>query len=72
MPLGDMLPIAPGNRVSCTGEPFRVNVSPLLRGRVLDALGEPLDDRSEIPASEKHPVHAIAPHPLRRKDIEEP
>jgi flagellum-specific ATP synthase len=72
MPLGEMLPIAPGNRVSCSGEPFRVSVSPMLKGRVLDALGQPLDDRIDIAATERQAVHAIAPHPLRRKDIEDP
>jgi flagellum-specific ATP synthase len=70
MPLGEMLPLAPGCRVRCTGQPLRVPVGNALVGRVLDALGNPLDDRFELGRLPTYRVQSRAPHPLKRKDVE--
>jgi flagellum-specific ATP synthase len=69
MPLGEMGSLSSGARVINTGQPFRVNVGHELRGRVLDGLGNPLDDRFEISRDLAYHVHSHAPHPLRRREI---
>lgn len=69
MPLGEMGSLSSGARVINTGQPFRVNVGHELRGRVLDGLGNPLDDRFEISRDLAFQVHSHAPHPLRRREI---
>lgn len=72
MPLGEMGNLSPGARVFNTGHSFRVNVGPELMGRVLDGLGNPIDDRFEISQDMAFHVHAHAPHPLKRKEIVDP
>jgi flagellum-specific ATP synthase len=72
MPLGDMGNLSPGARVVNTGHSFQVNVGPELMGRVLDGLGNPIDDRFPISQDLAFHVHAHAPHPLKRKEITEP
>jgi flagellum-specific ATP synthase len=72
MPLEEMFNLSPGCKVFNTGEPFKVCVGPELLGRVLDGLGNPIDSRFEISDTLKYPTHAQAPHPLDRKDIEDP
>ena len=72
MPLGDMGNLSPGARVRNTGQSFRISVGPELMGRVLDGLGQPLDDRFEMPRRNPVAVQSHAPHPLRRKEITEP
>lgn len=69
MPLGEMGNLSPGARVFNTGQSFQVNVGPELLGRVLDGLGNPIDDRFPISDDMKFHVHAHAPHPLKRKEI---
>lgn len=69
MPLGEMGNLSPGARVFNTGHSFRVNVGPELMGRVLDGLGNPIDDRFPVSEEMQFHVHAHAPHPLKRKEI---
>jgi flagellum-specific ATP synthase len=72
MPLGELHDLAPGCRVINTGAPFQVPVAPALLGRVLNALGEPIDDLYPIESDLRFHTHAHAPHPLGRKEIDEP
>jgi len=72
MPLGELGNLSPGARVINTGHSFRMNVGPELMGRVLDGLGNPLDERFPISKDLAFHVHAHAPHPLKRKEITEP
>ncbi len=71
MPLGEMGNLSPGARVFNTGHSFKVNVGPELLGRVLDGLGNPIDDRFPVSNNLQFHVHAHAPHPLKRKEITE-
>lgn len=71
MPLGEMGNLSPGARVFNTGHSFQVNVGPELLGRVLDGLGNPIDDRFPISKDMPFHVHAHAPHPLKRREITE-
>jgi len=71
-PLGRAEHVEPGARVTALGHPLRVGVGPQLLGRVVDALGRPLDDRGPIAAEERRPVLAEAPSPLKRSKVTEP
>lgn len=72
MPLGDLREIGPGCDVISLDRPLGVPVGNSLLGRVLDGLGEPLDDKGPIVATNFYPLFAEPPHPLRRKMIEKP
>ena len=69
MPLGELGNLSPGARVINTGKPFTVGVSEALLGRVLDGLGNPIDDRFDLSHSDAVSAMATPPHPLRRKEI---
>jgi len=49
-----------------------IAVSPALRGRVLDGLGQPIDQKGPIPVKELRPLQNSSPDPLRRKMIDQP
>ena len=72
MPLGEMTGVAPGAKVSATGEPIRVPVSPQLLGRVVDGLGRPMDGLGDIETDTYYSITNQPPHPLRRQRISEP
>ncbi len=71
MPLGEMAGIGPGSRVEATGQMLRVNVDDALLGRVLDGLGNPIDDKGNIDTKNSYPVENTPPNPLTRKKIQE-
>jgi flagellum-specific ATP synthase len=60
-----------GNRVIATGNRLEVPVSKKLLGRVLDALGNPVDGKGEIESSVMYPAIASPPDPLKRRRITE-
>ncbi len=67
---GDTSGIKPGSRVCESGRGAAVVCSPQLKGRVVSALGEPLDG-GEPPGGIPYPLYAHAPQPLRRRRITE-
>ncbi|MCZ6635105.1 MAG: flagellar protein export ATPase FliI [bacterium] len=72
MPLGEMTGIAPESRVTAADEPFTVRVGEDLLGRVLNGLGEPIDNKGPLWNSQKRPVANTPPNPLARQRIKEP
>jgi len=72
MPLGDMHGIHPGSEVLAMGEPLRVPVGPALMGRVINGLGEPLDDLGPLVTEHAASLQLAPPHPLKRQRIHEP
>ena len=68
-PLGTLEGIGPGATVTPTGTRLSVTVGPGLTGRVLDALGDPLDDGPPI-IGERVPIIASSPNPLSRRRID--
>ncbi|MDR1438535.1 MAG: flagellar protein export ATPase FliI [Clostridiales bacterium] len=72
MPLGDMSGVGPGNKVVATGANLSVAVAEGLTGRVLDGLGNPIDDGGPVTPEFMYSVDYQAPHPLTRKRISEP
>ncbi|MDA8146734.1 MAG: FliI/YscN family ATPase [Thermaerobacter sp.] len=72
MPLGEMEGIGPGSEVVASGTGFRVGVGPALAGRVLDALGRPIDDRGPLAVEELRSAQGLPPAPLKRQRITSP
>lgn len=72
MPLGDMQGISPGATVIASGNSHEVQVGDSLLGRVLDGLGQPIDDKEGLNVSRAYPVNNMPPNPLSRMRIREP
>ncbi len=71
MPLGSMDGIGPGSIVEALGKPLSVKVGNNLLGRVLDGLGEPMDNLGALNCQEEYSVSNVPPDPLKRKRIKE-
>lgn len=71
MPFGSPTGFAPGNRVTSEGRPLEVCTGDGLLGRVVDALGRPLDGGPPVVGVER-PVTAVAPPAMQRRRIERP
>lgn len=69
MPFGDMTGIGFGSRVVSTHKTLSVPVSHDLIGRVLDALGRPMDGGEPIAEAAHYPVNNVPPNPLARARI---
>ncbi|MGR3310239.1 MAG: flagellar protein export ATPase FliI [Candidatus Brocadiales bacterium] len=71
MPIGEMESISPGSEVVATGSPLRIKVGHSLKGRVLDGLGEPIDEKGPLRTEEERSIYNSPPNPLKRKRISE-
>jgi F-type H+-transporting ATPase subunit alpha len=70
--LGDYEHITEGDTVKCTGRILEVPVGPELLGRVVNALGQPIDGKGPINAKLTSPVEKIAPGVISRKSVSQP
>ncbi|MFM8828843.1 MAG: F0F1 ATP synthase subunit alpha [Actinomycetota bacterium] len=70
--LGDDVLIKEGDPVRRTGKVIQVPVGDALLGRVVDPLGNPLDGRGPIQATEYRPVEFKAPGVVQRQSVKEP
>ena len=64
--------IREGDEVKTTGRLLQVPVGRCMLGRVVDALGEPVDGKGDIKSDESYPVEKIAPGIIARKSVSEP
>lgn len=73
-PLGEMTGIGPSSEVIPTHLPLHIKVGPELLGRVLNGLGEPLDEDTKGPLETKEIQSVIKapPDPLKRNRVTEP
>jgi flagellum-specific ATP synthase len=69
MPLGPIEGIYPGLTVTSTKKPLVVGVGPKLVGRVLDGLGNPIDNKGPVIADFTRPIFSRVPNPLHRQRI---
>ena len=72
MPLGEMEGIGPGSLVVATGNTLEVEVGEELLGRVLDGMGNPIDELGSFAIKTVYPVNNQPPNPLMRSRIQEP
>ena len=70
--LGDVSQLKEGDEVQTTGRLLSVPVGKLLLGRVVDALGRPVDGKGPLDAKEFYPVEKIAPGIIVRKSVSQP
>ncbi|MDP2806117.1 MAG: F0F1 ATP synthase subunit alpha [Gallionellaceae bacterium] len=70
--LGEYEHISEGNTVKCTGKILEVPVGPELRGRVVNALGQPIDGKGPINAKMTDKVEKVAPGVIARKSVDQP
>ncbi len=69
MPLGPMAGIRPGSRIFATGAPIQVKVGMGLLGRVLNGLGEPMDNKGELEYDTVYNIDNDPPDPVMRPRI---
>jgi F-type H+-transporting ATPase subunit alpha len=70
--LGDVSMLKEGDEVTTTGKLLSVPVGKGLLGRVVDALGRPVDGKGPIDSKEAYPVEKIAPGIIVRKSVSQP
>lgn len=70
--LGDGLNVKEGDEVKSTGRLLSVPVGKEMLGRVIDALGQPVDGKGEIKTSVTYPVEKIAPGIIPRQSVSVP
>ena len=70
--MGDISSLKEGMEAKTTGRLLSVPVGKGLLGRVVDALGNPLDGKGPIASTERYPVEKIAPGIIPRKSVDQP
>lgn len=70
--LGDYTRIQEGDIVKCTGKILQVPVGEELVGRIIDPLGNPLDNKGPIKSNKFRPVEFLAPNVVSRQPVKEP
>ena len=50
-----------GDEVNATGSPIQVPVGPETLGRIINVIGEPIDEKGEVKTKEKWPIHRASP-----------
>ena len=70
--LGSDTNIKQGDKVTATGKILSVPVGEALIGRVVNPLGEPLDNKGPINTDKTYPVEKIAPGVIERQSVKEP
>ncbi len=71
-PVGGLAGLSAGTEVMATGQRRHIPVGDHLLGRVIDALGQPIDGRGPLASLQSRPVSASPPPPMRRQMITEP
>lgn len=70
--LGDYTHITEGDIVKTTGRILQVPVGPALKGRVVNALGQPIDGKGTIETTEFDVVEKVAPGVIERQSVSQP
>ncbi len=70
--LGDYTKLKEGDEVRLTGRIVEVPVGPELIGRVVNALGEPIDGKGPLNTSKTRPIEIVAPNVVTRKAVDTP
>ena len=70
--LGDYSKLKEGDKASTSGKLLSVPVGTGLLGRVVDAIGSPIDGKGPIDSSESYPVDQVAPGIIPRKSVDQP
>ena len=69
MPLGEMQGLGVGSSIRVLGMDASIAVGPALLGRVVDALGRPVDGLQPLQYTDRHPLYQSPPAPMERSQI---
>jgi flagellum-specific ATP synthase len=72
MPLQSIQGLSPGCKIMSLGRKASVSVGKNLLGRVIDGLGNPIDNKGQIECESEYPIYADPINPLKRGRITEP
>ena len=72
MPLGELRGVGLDSLISVRRDNASLGVGPLMLGRVIDGLGNPIDDKGPITAEEEYPIYALPVNPMLRPPIRKP
>ena len=70
--LGEYDHLSEGDKVTCTGKILEVPVGRELLGRVVNALGQPIDGKGDIKTYATSPIEKIAPGVIERQSVDQP
>ncbi|WP_438462516.1 F0F1 ATP synthase subunit alpha [Marinomonas sp. PE14-40] len=70
--LGGYQNLVEGQKVKCTGRILEVPIGPELLGRVVDALGNPIDGKGPVNAQLTDAVEKVAPGVIERQSVDQP
>ncbi len=70
--LGDYKHLSEGDTVKCTGRILEVPTGEAMLGRVVNALGQPIDGKGPVESTETSPIEKIAPGVIARKSVDQP
>jgi len=70
--LGDYKHISEGDTVKTTGRILEVPIGEALLGRVVDALGKPIDGKGPLDTNETAPIEKVAPGVIERQSVDQP
>jgi F-type H+-transporting ATPase subunit alpha len=70
--LGDFSKIKEGDEVKATGKILEVPVSDSILGRVVNAIGAPIDGKGTIKATNTYPIEKVAPGVVTRLSVDQP
>ncbi len=72
MPLGELRGVGLDSLISVRRDKASLGVGPQLLGRVIDGLGNPIDDKGPIRVEEEYPIYALPVNPMTRPPIRKP
>lgn len=72
MPLGELRGVGLDSLISVRRDNATLGVGPLMLGRVIDGLGNPIDDKGPIHTEEEYPIYALPVNPMSRPPIRKP
>jgi flagellum-specific ATP synthase len=72
MPLGELRGVGLDSLISVRRDNAALGVGPLMLGRVIDGLGNPIDDKGPITVEEEYPIYALPVNPMSRPPIRKP
>jgi len=72
MPLGELRGVGLDSLISVRREKATMGVGPLMLGRIIDGLGNPIDGKGPLRVEEEYPIYATPVNPMSRKPIRKP
>jgi len=72
MPLGDLRGVGLDSLIAVRRDKATLRVGPGLLGRVIDGLGNPIDDKGPLHLDEEYPIYAAPVNPMKRPPIRRP